>query len=81
MPEASDMPDAYTPLDIERKYRIPRSTQKRARAAGTFAPYYAVGSRVYYLRSTFEQWIAVQEQAAAGTREQEQAAAGTQEED
>jgi hypothetical protein len=58
--------DVLTPLDVEIEYRIPRSSQKKGRARGTFAPYFRVGRRVYYRRSVFEAWIADQEQRAGG---------------
>lgn len=54
--------DVLTPLDVETDYRIPRSSQKKGRANGSFAPYFRVGRRVYYRRSVFEAWIADQEQ-------------------
>ena len=53
--------DVLTPLDVEADYRIPRSSQKKGRARGTFAPYFRVGRRVYYRRCVLEDWIATQE--------------------
>ena len=55
-------PDMLTPLDVEIEFRIPRSSQKKGRAKGSFAPYFRVGRRVYYRRSVLEAWIAGQEQ-------------------
>jgi hypothetical protein len=54
--------DVLTPLDVENEYRIPRSSQKKGRAKGSFAPYFRVGRRVYYRRCVLEAWIAEQEQ-------------------
>lgn len=69
MDETPETPDAFTTVYVEQKYLIPRSTQKKARAKGLFAPHYSVGRRVYYLRSSFEAWISAQERtggSAAG---------------
>ncbi|MCT6733550.1 MULTISPECIES: DNA-binding protein [Rhodococcus erythropolis group] len=55
-----------TPLDVEVEFRIPRSTQKKQRALGTFAPHFRVGRRVYYRRSILATWMAEQEQKTAG---------------
>ncbi len=60
--------DVLTPLDVETEFRIPRSSQKKGRAKGCFAPYFRVGRRVYYRRSAFETWIADQEQQAGDHR-------------
>lgn len=57
--------ESLTPEDIERTHQIPRSTQKKARAAGRFAPHYVIGRRVYYRRSSFEAWLVAQEGRAA----------------
>lgn len=57
-----------TPLDVETNFGIPRSSQKKARANGSFAPYFRVGRRVYCRKSTLEAWIANQEQLLAGDR-------------
>jgi hypothetical protein len=54
--------DVLTPLDVEIEFRIPRSSQKKGRAKGSFAPYFRVGRRVYYRRCVLEAWIADQEQ-------------------
>jgi hypothetical protein len=54
--------EVLTPLDVEIEFRIPRSSQKKGRAKGSFAPYFRVGRRVYYRRSVLEAWIAGQEQ-------------------
>ncbi len=54
--------DVLTPLDVENEFRIPRSSQKKNRATGSFAPYFRVGRRVYYRRCVLEAWIADQEQ-------------------
>lgn len=54
--------DVLTPLDVEIEFRIPRSSQKKGRAKGSFAPYFRVGRRVYYRRCVLERWIADQEQ-------------------
>jgi len=54
--------DVLTPLDVEIEYKIPRSSQKKGRANGSFAPYFRVGRRVYYRRHVLEGWIADQEQ-------------------
>jgi len=62
------LPDIVTPLDVETVWRIPRSSQKKQRALGTFAPHYRVGRRVYYRRAAVEQWIAEQERASQGPR-------------
>ena len=53
--------DILTPLDVENEFRIPRSSQKKGRATGFFAPYFRVGRRVYYRRHVLEAWIADQE--------------------
>jgi hypothetical protein len=58
--------EILTPLDIENIFRIPRSSQKKGRANGSFAPYFRVGRRVYYRRAVLEAWIANQEQQQAG---------------
>ncbi len=55
-----------TTLDVEIDYRIPRSSQKKGRANGSFAPYFRVGRRVYYRRAVLEAWIANQERLQAG---------------
>ena len=57
----SENREALTTLDVEIKFAIPRSTQKKARARGAFAPHYSVGRRIYYRRVAFEDWIASQE--------------------
>ena len=62
------LPEIVTPLDVETVWRIPRSSQKKQRALGTFAPHYRVGRRVYYRRAAIEQWIAQQERASQGPR-------------
>jgi hypothetical protein len=54
--------DVLTPLDVEIEFRIPRSSQKKGRAKGSFAPYFRVGRRVYYRRCALEAWIADQEE-------------------
>lgn len=56
--------DVLTPLDVEVEFLIPRSSQKKGRANGIFAPYFRVGRRVYYRRCALEDWIANQEQQA-----------------
>ena len=58
------LPEIVTPLDVETVWRIPRSSQKKQRALGTFAPHYCVGRRVYYRRAAIDQWIAQQEHAS-----------------
>lgn len=58
--------DVLTPLDVEIEFRIPRASQKKGRASGTFAPFFRVGRRVYYRRAVLEGWIAKQEQHQAG---------------
>ena len=58
--------EVMTPLDVENKFRIPRSSQKKGRAKGSFAPYFRVGRRVYYRRVAFLEWIAQQEQQQVG---------------
>jgi hypothetical protein len=58
--------DVLTPLDVENEFRIPRSSQKKGRAKGSFAPYFRVGRRVYYRRVAFLGWIAQQEQQQVG---------------
>ena len=35
--------DILTPLDVEVEFRIPRASQKKGRARGSFAPFYRVG--------------------------------------
>ena len=35
--------DVLTPLDVENEFRIPRSSQKKGRAKGSFVPYFRVG--------------------------------------
>jgi hypothetical protein len=62
------LPEIVTPLDVETVWRIPRSSQKKQRALGTFAPHYRVGRRVYYRRAAIEQWISQQESASQGPR-------------
>ncbi len=60
--------DILTPLDVEVEFRIPRASQKKGRARGSFAPFYRVGRRIYYRRSVFLAWITDQEQNAAHNR-------------
>jgi hypothetical protein len=60
--------EVLTPLDVEVEFLIPRSSQKKGRAQGAFAPYFRVGRRVYYRRSVFEAWIADQEQQVGDRR-------------
>lgn len=60
--------DVLTPLDVEIEYRIPRSSQKKGRAKGSFAPHFRVGRRVYYRRCVLEAWIADQEQRSGDHR-------------
>jgi hypothetical protein len=60
--------DVLTPLDVEIEFRIPRSSQKKGRAEGSFAPYFRVGRRVYYRRCGLEAWIAEQEWWSGGHR-------------
>ena len=62
------LPEIVTPLDVETVWRIPRSSQKKQRALGTFVPHFRVGRRVYYRRAAIEQWIAQQERASQGGR-------------
>jgi hypothetical protein len=64
----SNRPDAevVTPLDVEVVWRVPRSSQKKQRALGAFAPHFRVGRRVYYRRAALEQWIAQQEITSQG---------------
>ena len=57
-----------TPLDVEVEFRIPRASQKKGRASGSFAPFFRVGRRIYYRRSVLLEWIADQERAAAHRR-------------
>jgi hypothetical protein len=57
-----------TPLDVEVEFRIPRASQKKGRAEGSFAPFFRVGRRVYYRRSVFLAWIGDQEQKVLGHR-------------
>jgi hypothetical protein len=64
--EHHQLPEIVTPLDVETVWRVPRSSQKKQRALGTFAPYFRVGRRVYYRRAAIEQWIAQQERASQG---------------
>ena len=59
--------EVLTPLDIENKFHIPRSSQKKGRAKGSFAPYFRVGRRVYYRGTVLEAWIADQESGAVIT--------------
>lgn len=61
--------DVLTPLDVEIEFRIPRSSQKKGRAKGSFAPYFRVGRRVYYRRCVFEAWISDQEQRGDDRRD------------
>jgi hypothetical protein len=67
----SNRPDAevVTPLDVEVVWRVPRSSQKKQRALGAFAPHFRVGRRVYYRRAALEQWIAQQEIASQGVHD------------
>ena len=60
------LPEILTPLDVETVWRVPRSSQKKQRALGTFVPHFRVGRRVYYRRAAVEQWIAQQERASQG---------------
>lgn len=53
--------DVLTTRDVRTRFKIPESSQKKARAAGSFAPYFKVGRRVYYRRAALEAWIAEQE--------------------
>jgi hypothetical protein len=57
-----------TPLDVEVEFRIPRASQKKGRARGSFAPFFRVGRRVYYRRAVLLAWIADQEHKAADNR-------------
>ncbi|WP_156669451.1 hypothetical protein [Mycobacterium sp. E3339] len=57
--------DVLTPLDVEVEFRIPRASQKKGRATGSFAPFFRVGRRVYYRRSVLLAWIADQERKPA----------------
>jgi hypothetical protein len=47
-----------TPDDVERVYGIPKSTQAKARMAGTFAPFVKRGRSVYVLKSDMDAWLA-----------------------
>ena len=58
--------DVLTPLDVEIEYRIPRSSQKKGRGNGRFAPDFRGGRCVYYRRSVLEAGIADQEQQQVG---------------
>jgi hypothetical protein len=58
--------EVLTPRDVEIEFRIPRSSQKKGRARGSFAPFFRVGRRVYYRRAVLEGWIAKQEQRQGG---------------
>ena len=58
-----------TPFDVEVEFRIPRASQKKGRARGSFAPFFRVGRRIYYRRSVLLEWIADQERAAAHRRD------------
>jgi hypothetical protein len=58
--------DVLTPLDVEIEFRIPRSSQKKGRAKGSFAPFFRVGRRIYYRRYVLEAWITDQEQRQGG---------------
>ena len=60
--------EVLTPLDVENEFHIPRSSQKKARANHSFAPYFRVGRRVYYRGSKLTAWIANQERQSAGGR-------------
>lgn len=60
--------EVLTPLDVEIEFLIPRSSQKKGRASGSFAPYFRVGRRVYYRRCVLEAWIAGQEQRVGDQR-------------
>jgi hypothetical protein len=60
--------EVLTPLDVEIEFLIPRSSQKKGRASGSFAPYFRVGRRVYYRRCALEAWIAEQEQRVGDQR-------------
>jgi hypothetical protein len=54
-------PKCSPPLDVEVEFLIPRSSQKKGRATGSFASHFRVGRRVYYRRCALEDWIATQE--------------------
>jgi hypothetical protein len=56
--------DVLTPKDVEVEFRIPRSSQKKGRAKGSFAPFFRVGRRIYYRRSVILAWFAEQERQA-----------------
>ena len=58
--------EVVTPAEVEIIWRIPRSSQKKQRALGTFVPHYYVGRRVYYRRAAVEQWVQDQENATRG---------------
>jgi hypothetical protein len=58
--------EVVTPRDVETIWRVPRSSQKKWRALGSFVPHFRVGRRVYYRRAAVEQWIAQQEIASGG---------------
>lgn len=64
---AETITDVLTPLDVEIEFRIPRASQKKGRARGSFAPFFRVGRRVYYRRSALLAWITDQEREATDT--------------
>lgn len=49
---------ALTPDDMERQYKIPKSTQAKGRMSGDFCPYIKRGRNVYYLKSDVDIWLA-----------------------
>ena len=58
--------DVLTPLDVELEFRIPRSSQKKARATGSFAPFFRGGSPHLLHADSLPSWIATQEEQQAG---------------
>lgn len=55
-----------TPEDIERVYKIPKSTQAYLRMRGTFIPYFRVGRKVRYFKRDTHAYFSAQRRL--GTR-------------
>jgi hypothetical protein len=60
------MPDSeqiLSPVDVEKRWpRFSVKFQKIHRKQGNFAPFFMVGSKLFYRESSFLQWLDEQEQ-------------------
>jgi hypothetical protein len=64
--ELDDRSEVLTSEDLQRRFKIPRSSQKDLRARGGFIPHFRVGRRVLYRKDAVVQWVAEQEAKARG---------------